>query len=162
MALFQPYKLEHYQAEAVEAATRMECGNFNQIEFLNKIDYIRQQTFKPSTIQSAFRATGLIPYNPSIVISKLREATRPPPSRSVQPSESGPTMPLTIATLKAQCEELLNDARDMSPDFQTRLKLVLQGGLALAQSGVLAIEDMKNTQAAEQARSERRKARDRL
>ena len=159
VVVFQPYK--HYHAEAVEAATRMGCGDFNKIEFLDKIDSIRQQTFKPSTIQSAFRATGLIPYDPSIVISKLREAAPPPPPRSVQPSGSGPSMPLTIATLKAQGEELLHDAKNMSPDFQNRLKLVLQGGLALAQSGALAMEHMENTQAAEKARSERRKAQNR-
>ena len=72
VVVFQPYK--HYHAEAVEAATRTGCGDFNKVEFLDRIDSIRQQTFKKSTITAAFRATGLIPYNPDIVISKLREA----------------------------------------------------------------------------------------
>ena len=71
------------------------------------------------------------------------------------------SIPLTISTLRAQGEELLLDAKDMSPDFQHRLKLVLQGGLALAQSGELAKEHMANTQAADQARSARRKAQNR-
>ena len=159
VVVFQPYK--HYHAEAVEAATRMGCSDFNKIEFLDQIDSIRQQTFKPSTIQSAFRATGLIPYDPSIVISKLREAAPTLPPRSLQPSGSGPSIPLTIASLKAQGEELQREARDMSPDFQMRLKLVLQGGLALAQSGALVMEHMENTKAAEKACSERRKAQNR-
>ena len=159
MVLFQPYK--DYHAQAVEAATRIGCGDLEKIEFLDQIDSIRQQTLKPSTIQSAFRATGLIPYYPSIVISKLREATPTPPPRSLQLPASGPSIPLTIPSLKAQEEELLRDARVMSPDFQMPLKLVLQGGLALAQSGALALEHMENSKAAEKAWSERRKARNR-
>jgi len=69
VVVFQPYKLCH--AEAVEAATCTGCRDFDKAEFLDTIDTICQQNFKSSTIQSAFRATGLIPYNPDIVISKL-------------------------------------------------------------------------------------------
>ena len=163
VVVFQLYK--HYHAEAVEAATRMGCGNFDKIEFLDQIESIRQRTFKPSTIRSAFRATGLIPFDPSIVISKLREAVPASsmPNTEIPGSDFAVTgsIPLTISTLRAQGEELLLDAKDMSPDFQHRLKLVLQGGLALAQSGELAKEYMANTQAAEQAWSARRKAQNR-
>ena len=49
----------------------------------------------------------------------------------------------------------------MSPDLQRCLKQMFQGGLALTQSGELAKEHMANTQAAEQARSARRKAQNR-
>ncbi|RPA92114.1 hypothetical protein L873DRAFT_1633008, partial [Choiromyces venosus 120613-1] len=62
---------KYYHAEAVEAAIRTDCDNFDKVEFLDKIDIIREQTFKTSTIQSAFRVTGLIPYNLDVVISKL-------------------------------------------------------------------------------------------
>ena len=67
-------------------------------------------------------------------------------------------MPTTIPSLKSQGEELLRNVRHMSPDFQHRLKLVSQGGLALAQSGALAMEHMENMQAAELARNARRRA----
>ena len=96
VVVFQPYK--HYSAVAVEVATRMWRGDFDKIEFLDQIDSIHQQTFKPSTIQSAFRATCLIPYDSSIVMSKLREAVPTPTPRSLQPFGSGPSIPLTIAT----------------------------------------------------------------
>ena len=58
--------------ERVDAATRLEYRDFDKCEFLDEINSIRQQTFKLSTVQSAFQATGLIPYNPEVVISKLR------------------------------------------------------------------------------------------
>ena len=69
VVLFQLFK--HYHAEAVQAGSRMGCGDFNNCEFLDQIHCIRQHTFKLTTGRSAFQAAGLIPYNPGIVISKL-------------------------------------------------------------------------------------------
>lgn len=159
--MFQPYK--HYHAKAVEAATGMGCGEFDKAEFLDQIDSIRQSTFKSSTIHSTFHATGLILFNPSMVISKLREAV----SLSCIPVEQVPgscttsTIPLSIPTLRAQGHKLIQNAREMSPDFQLHLKQVLEGGLALAQSGELGKEHIENTQAAEHSRSARCRAQNR-
>jgi len=72
VVVFQPYK--HYHSEAIEAATRTGCTDFDKVEFLTAIDSIQQQTFKLSTICSAFRTTGLVPYNPSVVLAQLRES----------------------------------------------------------------------------------------
>ena len=71
-----------------------------------------------STVQSAFKATGLIPYNPDRVLSKLREAAPRPTPQAEPHSGLDPSMPTTIPTLKSQGEELLRDARHMSTDFQ--------------------------------------------
>jgi len=49
----------------------------------------------------------------------------------------------------------------MTPEFQLRLKLVLQKGLALTQSVALAIEQMENTHAAENVQSARSRAQSR-
>ena len=161
VVVFQPYK--HYHAEAVEAATRLGCGDFDKAEFLDRIDSIRQQTFKTSTVCASFRATGLIPYSPDTVISKLREALilPAPPTTPPRPPASTLTMPDTIRSLKRQGDELLRDAADLSPTFQRRLKLVLQGGLTQAQSGALAMESLEHTKAAEQAKSAKRKSQNR-
>ena len=69
MVVFQP--LKHYHRKAVEQATRTRCEVFNKLEFLAAIKTIRKQTFKYQTIKSAFRATGIWPLNPNIVIDKL-------------------------------------------------------------------------------------------
>jgi len=105
--------------------------------------------------------TGLIPYNPDIVISKLREVPIGQNLQAVPPPESIDDIPTTIASLRMQGEDLLGEARDMSPDFQERLKLVLQGGLVLAQTGALAIEHMENIRAADEARNARHRAHNR-
>jgi hypothetical protein len=161
VVVFQPYK--HYHAEAVETATRSGCSEFDKVEFLDKIDSIRQQTFKKSTIISSFRATGLIPYNPEIVISKLREAQFPstPTAPTTPPQVSSPTMPQTIRSLKRQGDELLLEAGDYSPSFQHKLKLALQGALAQAQSGALAMDNLEHTKMAEETRNARRKSQNR-
>jgi len=128
------------------------------------METIRQQTFKLSTARSGFRATGLIPYNPEIVISKLREATLPPPQAVLTSgrSESPSGIPPTIPTLKAMGEELQLKAKELSPSFQHKLKLVLQGELTLAQSGALAMDHtMEHTRAAEEVRNAKRRAQSR-
>ena len=128
------------------------------MEVLDKIHSICQQTCKTSTECSAFRATGLNPYNPDIVLTKFREAPVPQREPRTPPPVPPLTMPLTIRSLKRQGEELQHEAAAFSPTFQWRLKLVVQGGLAQAQSGALVLENLEHTRAAEEARSARRKS----
>jgi len=80
----------------------------------------------PDALQSAFRATGLIPFDPSIIISKLREAVpliTHSPAEDPAPSSSG--ISLNIPSLRVQGAELLCDAKNMPAEFQLRLKKVL-------------------------------------
>jgi hypothetical protein len=48
-----PYK--HYHTKALDVAVRDGHTRFNQVEFLSAIGETRRQTFKESTIKSAFR-----------------------------------------------------------------------------------------------------------
>ena len=131
--------------------------DFNKIEFLAALNSIRQQTFKPSTIISAFRKTGLIPYNPNKVLATLRENRMPEPST---PSPS-PEQPTTVESFKRQGEDILREALDMglpSP-FKKKLKVLLVGGLAQAYAGKVAFEDFENTVAVQNVRTARQKAR---
>ena len=167
VVVFQPYK--HYHSEAIEATTRTGCADFDKVEFLTAIHSIRQQTFKPSTICSAFRATGLVPYNPSVVLARLRESqasTSPlstlPHSAFLQPPvQAQAETPLTTHSLKRQGEELKQSATnlDLSPIFQENLRLVLKGGMVQAISGERAVADLSNSKAAEKARAARQKSR---
>ncbi len=84
---FQPFK--HYHVEVIDDAIRSGLGDFGRLEFLAKIQFIRTQTFKKSTIKSALNNTGLIPYNPEIILQKicalpkLTRALTPPPSNLI-------------------------------------------------------------------------------
>lgn len=61
---FQP--LKHYHRQAVAAATRTGCDHFGKADFLHALHDIRKQAFKSKTIKSAFRKTGLVPFNPQV------------------------------------------------------------------------------------------------
>jgi hypothetical protein len=73
VVIFQPYK--HYHCEALDRVIRIGFDEFTVQDFLQELDGIRRQTFKASTVMSSFRATGLVPYDPVVVLSKL---TGPP------------------------------------------------------------------------------------
>jgi len=88
----------------------MGCGEFKNCEFLDRIHCIRQYTFKSSTGRSAFQATGLIPYNPGIVISKLPEAVPLATISQTQFFGTPEGIPLTIGSLRTQHNELINEA----------------------------------------------------
>jgi hypothetical protein len=83
VVVFQPYK--HWHSEAVNQALRSGCTDFNQVEFLAELRQIRDNTFKISTIKSAWRETGFIPWNPAIVVEKFRAVEPPPPSTTPPP-----------------------------------------------------------------------------
>src|SRR4051812_14835040 len=51
----------------------------NKAIFLQLLKTARAQTMQPRTIRSAFKAAGLIPFNPSRVLQKLPNARTPSP-----------------------------------------------------------------------------------
>jgi hypothetical protein len=93
VVLFQPYK--HYHRHTVEMAVRTGCTNFNTIKFLHALHHIWVATFKPTSIKSAWEKTGLIPYNPELVLTKLRRQTA-----VVRPSTPLPTTPIVQLPLQ--------------------------------------------------------------
>ena len=75
---FQPFK--HYHSEAVDMAVRLGSSDFDRLDFLAAFNWMRSQTFTSSTITSAFKKTGFVPYNPELVLTKVRslkQATTP-------------------------------------------------------------------------------------
>lgn len=68
---FQP--LKHYHGQAIDRAARFYSDvTFNKVEFLHSYADVRKQTFTKSTVKSSFLKTGLVPYNPDIVLDKIR------------------------------------------------------------------------------------------
>ena len=84
MGCFQPYK--HYYTEVIDNAIRVGAGDYGKLEFLGSLQIIWSQTFKKSTIRSAFKNTGLISYNPEIVLWKIQALKSTP--RAVTPFPS--------------------------------------------------------------------------
>ena len=82
ICVFQP--LKHWRSEAVNEAIQNGDETFSKVEFLAAFNTFRAKAFKSTTITSAWRKTGLIPYNPEVVLQKVRE--------SLPPRETCPTL----------------------------------------------------------------------
>ena len=89
VTIFQPYK--HYYKEAVLKAIRDLDLDYNISSFIRDLPYIRKQTFKESTIVSAFQKAAMWPISCETAIAKLRVYSKPRPTT--------PTIPTTPITL---------------------------------------------------------------
>jgi hypothetical protein len=65
--------MKHYHAEIIDRAVRLGDTEFPRAEFLSAFNGIRKDIFKKTTIHSVFRKTGLILFNPNVVIERMRE-----------------------------------------------------------------------------------------
>ena len=156
VVVFQPYK--HYHAEAIDMATRTGCSDFNKLEFFATINSIRQQTFKKTIVLSAFHRTGLIPYDPNMVLKDLRpvNSVRMVTPTSDEDFENLPalTTPHTVRTLQRH-SDYLRDARLSSLSFRENLESYIRGSLIQAHAGAQADDELRYTQMAENARATR-------
>ena len=114
--VFQP--LKHYHAEALDFLVRDGITQITKLEFLRLIQQIRKQAFKESTIRSAFKKTGIMPFNPGIILEKLRDRRAvSPPDQTISRSWPFPT-PLTIRRLNRLGNHILETLPD---DLDTNL-----------------------------------------
>ena len=81
VCVFQP--LTHWYSEAVNEAFQHGDEIFSKVEFLNAFNSFRSKAFKDTTIRSAWKKTGLIPFDPAFVVNKVRDGL--PPTRNTTP-----------------------------------------------------------------------------
>jgi DDE superfamily endonuclease/Tc5 transposase DNA-binding domain len=169
---FQP--LKHYHSEAIDNAVRSGDTTFSKTEFLAAFESIRKQTFKQSTILSAFRKTGIIPHDPSKVLEPLQEKIEA--DRKAYNTEGynamlvenevisdvfeDPTTPTDPQELYCFGQEILDElpnASELSPQLSTRIQKYIKGASVRIDFGAQAEKDLQHTQAAEAARAARKK-----
>ena len=120
---FQSYK--HYHSEAIDETMRTGIPEFGKLDFLASLTTMRARTFKKSTILSAFRKTGLIPYNPEIVLQKIRPAnSQTPPSRPVTPPPPANPFSGICNETPRRCEQVVGQARTLLNTIQQDERLV--------------------------------------
>lgn len=78
VVVFQP--LKHYHAKALDLLVRDGICDIGKVEFLGLIEGVRRQAFKQTTILSAFKKTGIEPFNPNIVLNILKERVAKTPT----------------------------------------------------------------------------------
>jgi hypothetical protein len=69
IGVFQSFK--HYHQLELQDSIRYGGVDYKRTDFLASFQSMRDQTFKPHIIRSAFENASLIPFNPSIVLGKL-------------------------------------------------------------------------------------------
>jgi hypothetical protein len=157
---FQPYK--HWHAEAVDAATRTGCTNYNKSEFLAAIESIRAFTFKKETIRKGWKDTGLWPLNWSKISSKIAQLTMDSTSNSGIPEvtpeatpeatpEGTPELetPQTIRTLQRNVDICLDQ------DINLDVRRTLVGALRISVAGDQAIGELTTMTSIAQTRRQR-------
>ena len=76
VCIFLPAK--HYFSDAVNQAIFTGEETFSGVEFLAAFNSFRKKAFKSSTILSAWKKTGLIPFDPESVLGIVRKPLPPP------------------------------------------------------------------------------------
>jgi hypothetical protein len=112
--------LKRAYGRCVEYVMRMGRNHIDKFDFLDAFPTARIEAFKAETVRNSFTATGLVPYDPNRVISKLNirlHTPTPPPSRGSQSSAWEPKTPLNSKQLQKQAESIkkLLKERSKSP-----------------------------------------------
>ena len=77
--------LKRSYGHLVEQQMRMGINHIDKLDFLTAYPQARDEAFRPTIVQNAFAAAGLVPYNPDRVLSQLNiqlKTPTPPGSRS--------------------------------------------------------------------------------
>ena len=92
VGIFQPYK--HWHRQAVLRAIREMDLTYNLPLFMRDLLHMREQTFKESTIQSAFWKAGIWPIGCNTALEKLRTYSQPTPTEPNTPTLLRPITPI--------------------------------------------------------------------
>ncbi len=129
---------------------------------------MRTQTFKKSTIKSAFKNTGLIFYNPEIVLQKIRAlpkptrtSTPPPLDQTNEMASIFATTPHRLHEVKSQAQTLINsmkkDHRLVHPKFWPYLDRFIPGSVSNSLRCFIAERDLEITYSEAITRAARKK-----
>ena len=156
--VFQPFK--HYHTEAIDQAVRLGDYNFGKLEFLAAFQSFRNQTFKPTTIRHAFKITGLVPFNPQVVLETVKASQRrrrlrtptPPPLEPLLHTPRGPKAVIKHTQFLKQTIQIYGSLNELPTEHMERF---LKGVMAEAHNQKLLTRDLHEVQEATAARLKR-------
>lgn len=118
--------LKGVYGKLIEQKGRLGYNYINKLDFLKAYPAAHQEVFTIENIQSGFRVTGLIPFNPSAVLDKLNlnlVTPTPPPSRggaSIPSSQLGTPYAVRHVYRKGYSVRKLLQKRSKSPPTPTK------------------------------------------
>ncbi|KGQ02871.1 hypothetical protein BBAD15_g11910 [Beauveria bassiana D1-5] len=133
VVIFQPLKY-HYQ-RGLDVVIRDGITTIGKLEFLQLIQKAREKTLRSSLIISAFRNTGIYPYNPLVVLQQLQQPNR---ARTPSPQplwHNNGSSPFNTPYTLRQADKLANqvtEALQNSPldaELTGKLQALIKGSL---------------------------------
>ena len=145
VGIFQP--MEHYHAEAVDNAIRLGDVDFNRLDFLAAFNQLCTKAFKSSTIKLSWEKTGLIPYNPEVVLTKFRALNTALPPLLTSSLETiilphTPKKPKDVAKEGENIIQQMNNNEEITPE---RMRRFIEGSVANANLLDLTQRDLQAT-----------------
>ncbi len=129
--------------------------------FLAAFKPVFNKAFSKKNILSSFRATGLVPHNPDVVLSRLEVQPRTPSPPALGPTPWQPKTPSNAWEIEAQTTLIvkrITDHKESSPDSIIEMVLQVKKGSTLkVHSHTLLEARIANLEEANQAASERKK-----
>jgi len=141
--------LKRLYGRAVEAQMRVGINHIDKDDFLTLYQEIRPAVFQSGTIQSGFRATGIIPFDPDRVLSELHvqmQTPSPPRVLTQAPRPWDPETPHNIAELQLQTKAIQQLIRyrtqsPPTPAVQAVNQLIKGCQMAMHNATILAAEN---------------------
>ena len=158
--------LKRSYGHQVEQLMRVGIDHIDKSDFLISYNQARTETYKEETIRNAFKASGLVPYDPIHVLSKLHMVTKTPtPPSSSHGSQSSywtPQTPQNLRQLQRQSRTIEEHLRrrtihSTSPTKQAVDQLIKGCHLAMHNAVLLSDENSKLRIANQKQRQKRSK-----
>ncbi len=156
---FSPLKSSY--GKQIEKFMRLRINHITKLEFLPAFREAFKAAFTEQNIKSGFRATGLIPYDPVIVISnldlKLRTPT-PPLIENTTWTSKTPHDLLEFERQTAHIKERIIQHQNSSPGaINKAVNQLIKGTQLMVHSAVLLKAEVKALQDANQAKERRKR-----
>jgi hypothetical protein len=167
VVVFQP--LKHYHAKALDIAVRDGCLHITKSEFLAIIESVRRQALKKSTILSAFKKTGIVPWNPQPTIELLwrmhpvpaSENTTPPPTNQLSSPFDTPYTLRQLKKVATKIDDLQDAIGELQPALKSEMDRFIRGALVQSTELRQTMRDLSRTRMAEGLRKQRKAGRNR-
>ncbi|KID81257.1 transposase [Metarhizium guizhouense ARSEF 977] len=168
VVVFQP--LKHYHAKALDMVVRDGCLHVTKSEFLAIIESVRRHALKEATILSAFKKTGIVPWNPQPILDLIRrlhpvhasEITTPPPADQL--SSSPFNTPYTLRHLNkvaTKIDDLQDALGELQPALKSEMDRFIRGALVQSTELRQTMKDLSRTRMAEELRKRRKAGKNR-
>ncbi|EFZ03326.2 transposase [Metarhizium robertsii ARSEF 23] len=162
--------IQYADDNTLDILVRDGCLHITKSEFLATIESVRGQALKAPTIQSAFRKTGIVSWNPKPILDQIqalhptspREVTTPPPNNWSSSPFDAPYILRHLNNAASKIEDIQEAMGELQPALKTEMDRLIRG--AVVQSAELrqTMKGLARTKMAEDLRKQRKVGRNRL